>query len=172
MPATYEPIATTTLTSTASNITFTSIPGTYTDLRLIIMSSGTYTSVSYTNNYLQFNSDTGTNYSYTALRSSPSGPSTGRDTNLNAAEIGYTIVATANSNLFNMSIVDIFSYAGSTNKTFLSFTSADTNDAYSTQSAIAHLWRSTSAITSIKIYPGDGPYRVNTTATLYGIKAA
>ena len=37
MPATYEPIATTTLGSAATNITFSSIPATYTDLRLVLV---------------------------------------------------------------------------------------------------------------------------------------
>jgi hypothetical protein len=37
MPATYEPIATTTLGTAAAFITFSSIPATYTDLRLVIV---------------------------------------------------------------------------------------------------------------------------------------
>jgi hypothetical protein len=64
MAITYEPIATTTLGSAAADVTFTSISGTYTDLVLVavtqIGSSGDYLGV-------QFNSDTGTNYSRTRL---------------------------------------------------------------------------------------------------------
>jgi hypothetical protein len=39
MPATYEPIATTTLGSAATTITLSSIPSTYTDLRLVTVLS-------------------------------------------------------------------------------------------------------------------------------------
>ena len=64
MPATYEPIATTTLGSAVNSFTFSSIPNTYTDLVLVVVvptaaSSGTFG--------LRFNSDTASNYSHTTL---------------------------------------------------------------------------------------------------------
>ena len=62
MASTYEPIATTTLGSAASSITFSSIPATYTDLRLVLVHTP---SASTGNAQMQFNSDTATNYSYT-----------------------------------------------------------------------------------------------------------
>ena len=64
MPATYEPIQTTTLGSAAASYTFSSIPSTYTDLKLVITgtSVGAYADID-----LRFNSDTATNYSWTAL---------------------------------------------------------------------------------------------------------
>jgi len=61
MPATYEPIATTTLGSAAATITFSSIPATYTDL--VIVFAGTATAN--LNPLMSFNSDSGTNYSTT-----------------------------------------------------------------------------------------------------------
>ena len=65
MPATYEPIASTTLGTAAADITFSSIPGTYTDLVLVLY-GGFATAAS--DLYTQFNSDTGTNYSNSDLR--------------------------------------------------------------------------------------------------------
>jgi hypothetical protein len=63
MTATYEKIATSTLGSTASDVTFSSISGSYTDLVLIVnetCSTGSGLNV-------QFNSDTGSNYSSTYM---------------------------------------------------------------------------------------------------------
>ena len=65
MAATYEPIATTTLGSAASSITFNSIPATYTDLRVVLVGTTTATA----NCWLTFNSDGATNYSDTFLYS-------------------------------------------------------------------------------------------------------
>jgi len=59
--ATYEPIATTTVSgSSTSTVTFSSISGTYTDL-VIIGNLGSQTTNAFP--YLQFNGDTGSNYS-------------------------------------------------------------------------------------------------------------
>ena len=64
MPTTYEPIATTTLGSAAASITFSSIPATYTDLRVVF--NGTVTEVGETL-YYRFNSDGASNYSITQV---------------------------------------------------------------------------------------------------------
>ena len=66
MPATYDKIATYTLPSATSSYTFTSIPSTYTDLVLVVsarMTGGGGASAI----QLQFNGDTGSNYSITTL---------------------------------------------------------------------------------------------------------
>jgi hypothetical protein len=62
--STYTPIATQTLGSAAASVTFSSIPQGYTDLILVINYA---TSASTGNALLRFNSDTGSNYSETAL---------------------------------------------------------------------------------------------------------
>jgi hypothetical protein len=165
MPATYEPIATTTLGSATATITFNSIPGTYTDLRLVIVgtSSGGY-------GYLRFNSDSGTNYSLTDLEGNSNGVvRSARYTN--QAQIyfygGYTNLG---SNPMTSS-VDIFSYAGSTNKTCIV---CDGGQGSSVSAAIrlVGLWRSTSAITRIDIVNAAGDFNTGTTATIYGILKA
>ena len=62
MPATYEPIASLTLSSATGTVTFGSIPQTYRDLIMVINHSGAGD-----NFYFQLNSDTGSNYSDTGV---------------------------------------------------------------------------------------------------------
>jgi len=164
MPTTYEPIATTTLGSAATGITFSSIPATYTDLRVVLV--GTTDSA---NSGVRFNSDTATNYSETTLQGDGSSATSTRTTsgtyiktNGNVA-FGYTLPA--------LMEVNIFSYAGSTFKTVLSRVSNDQNGSGATDSVVG-LWRSTSAITTVYVFAAGGSLQTGTTATLYGIKNA
>jgi hypothetical protein len=76
---TYEAIATQTLGSAAASVTFSSIPGTYTDLVVVI--AGTLTTGS-DNVSFQLNGDSGANYSVTVLTGDGSTASSGRASNL------------------------------------------------------------------------------------------
>jgi hypothetical protein len=170
MASTYEPIATTTLGSTAASITFSSIAATYTDLRVICVpiNSGAsdYSLV------MQVNGDTASNYSQTDLYGTGASALSSQQsavTYINLTDLaGYS----AKPSLFT---ADIFSYAGSTYKTILTTCSIDQNATLSngTVARQVGLWRSTSAITSVTIKNlGATVFAVGTTATLYGIKAA
>ena len=163
MPATYEPIATTTLGSAAASVSFSSIPATYTDLRLVVTGG---TSVSGTYAWIQYNSDTATNYSTTRLDGDGSGAASARTTS--ATFIRNSTSLDSNPNLV---ITDIFSYAGSIFKTCLIETAADQNGSGRVTRTVG-LWRSTSAITSILFSANSGNLNAGTTATLYGIKNA
>ncbi len=166
MPATYNPIATTTLGSANSTITFSSIPGTYTDLVLVLSSL----SASASTPIIRFNSDTGNNYSWTRLVGTGSAAQSGRLTSLSYIEIAYSALS---STIPSLGIVNVFNYANtSTNKTILCSSSQDQNGSGSTQSSVG-LWRNTSAITTITITMDGGfNFAANTTATLYGILKA
>lgn len=168
MPATYEPIATTTLGSAASSITFSSIPNTYTDLRVVL----TYTRSNAGSMYvaLQFNSDTATNYSSTVLY----GYGTGLGSSLltSGTQMFLNDQDPGNGTNPAMATADIFSYAGSTFKTVLATHSADNNGSGGVSRTVG-LWRSTSAITSILVKSWSTPtFAIGTTATLYGILKA
>ena len=169
MPATYEPIATTTLGSAASTITFSTIPATYTDLRLVLVAQGNST----TNAAIRFNSDTGSNYSITQLQGDGGGVYSQGTTN--QSSIGYVQIPNNGgtpNNTFGMVTYDIFSYAGSTNKTVLLADAGDMNGSGNINRVVG-LWRNTAAITSITITTlGAATYVANTTATLYGILKA
>jgi hypothetical protein len=172
MAVTYEPIATTTLVADTATITFSSIPGTYTDLRLILVARTDRATTGNDSVIIRFNSDTGTNYSRTTLSGNGTTVTSSQTTTTASLSIG---LATRNSNtsgIFALNTIDIFSYAGSTNKTILSTASADINGSGDVQSIVA-LWRNTSAITDITLLLSSTyKYLTNTTATLYGIKAA
>jgi len=162
MAATYEPIATTTLGSNA-NITFSSIPATYTDLRIVIIGSSSASSAR-----LTFNNDTGTNYSYTWINGDGSTATSTRGTSLAYVQTGPLRGALT----YTLLTIDIFSYAGSTNKTLLWQFNNDQNGVGNVNSGVG-LWRSTSAITEINL-KGSGAtgWLTGTTATLYGILKA
>jgi hypothetical protein len=156
MPATYEPIATTTLSTTATTVTFSTIPQTYTDLIMVFNGTGG------NNVSLQFNSDTGNNYSTTRIRGDGSSASSSRWSNI------PTMYGSFSSGLQN-SIWHVFNYTNTTtNKTGLNRGggAADNVEAY------VGLWRNTSAISSMTVNVQSGNFSSGSTFALYGIRAA
>ena len=87
MAITYEPIATTTLGTSASSVTFSTIPGTYTDLVLVVAG----TSAATNGNEMQFNGDTGNNYSFTLLYGTGSAAVSSRNSNISLLMLGAQI---------------------------------------------------------------------------------
>lgn len=166
--ATYEPIATTTVSgSNSSSVTFSSL-GSYTDIIAIIRVIG---ATDYASLFLRFNSDTGSNYSSTSLYGSGTAASSGRDTSAVRMRIAWPYQGTGTDKI-SFSKVHIFSYAGSTNKTILAEGANDQNAAGDVDRFVG-LWRNTSAITSITFDTGGSTaFKIGSTFTLYGIKAA
>jgi hypothetical protein len=161
MATTYDKIATTTMAGTAVSVTFSSIPATYTDLRLVVVAT---TSVADSIS-LQFNGDTAANYSVTILNGNGTAVSTSRST-------GTTKIYTTNNlstTIPKLYTADIFSYTASIFKTALISMAGDTNGSGTLEYNVG-LWRSTSAITQVVVGIGSG--NLTGTATLYGIKAA
>jgi hypothetical protein len=163
MTATYEKIATTTVSGTStSQITFSSITGTYTDL-VMIMNARTNSN---NNNYflLTVNGDTGSNYSRTGMYGNGSIAGSFRNSNISGT---YVTIGELDQNYGN-AILNFQNYSNTTTyKTILQ----RENWVDSTTYAVVSLWRSTSAINSITV-AGDG-YNIGSgsTFTLYGIKA-
>ena len=173
MPITYEPIATTTLSSAATTHTFSSIPATYTDLKLILTlrSTGAYggnTGLFYFNG-----NNTGSNYNEAWLKGNGTAASASRSfSNPYFSNTLDCPAASSTAGQYSLVIIDILGYRGSTYKTVLSQTSNDKNGSGTILSAI-HLWNNTAAITSVSIGMGAGEQlAIGTTATLYGILRA
>ena len=163
--ATYEPIATQTLGSSASTVTFSSISGSYTDLVLIVNS----TRSNVTNNYVRVGNgsiDTGSNYSQTFLYGTGSSSGSGRQTN--ATGLYYNLVGDTPGTR-DVTIFNFQNYSNAT--TYKTYLCRENNASDETATSVG-LWRSTSAINTIQLYPGAGTFSTGSTFTLYGIKAA
>ena len=167
MPTTYEPIATTTLSSAQSSVTFSSISGSFTDLVLVMNAKGTGFTGSGTYPYVRYNSDSGTNYSRTYLSGNGSAASSGRGSSEN---LQYLVGGTYVDGTFAYnSITHFMNYSNTTtHKTMLS----RANNSGVQVDALVGLWRSTSAITSIIVYSSSGNFDTGSTFSLYGITAA
>ena len=166
--STYTPIYTTTLGSAQSSVTLNSFSG-YTDLVLIANAKSTKTST--TQIKLTFNSDTGSNYSWTRLLGDGSAASSSRGTSQAYIEAAFIAgnTGTVYPDLFTLNIQN---YANTTTyKTLLSRWQS-MNAANQYVAGVVGLWRSTSAITSITLTPDASNFDTGSTFTLYGIKAA
>jgi hypothetical protein len=161
--STYTPIATQVLSSTAASVTFASIPQGYTDL-ILVMNGGHNSGLGYGIN-AQFNNDTGSNYSSTAIRGNGSVADSFRYTSQTAVTLGIAGL----NNLNNATIIQLQNYSNTgTNKTMLSRNGGGT---YATW-AVAGLWRNTSAINSITLFPEVASWLAGTTFNLYGIASS
>jgi hypothetical protein len=159
--ATYTQIATTTLGSAQATVSFTSISGSYTDL--VLVATVKLTSSNTDRLFLQFNGDTGTNYSATYLQGDGSAAASGRFSSI--AEMRFYNQSTAD---FYPNIIHIMNYANSTTyKTAIGRTST----AGISVTATVGLWRSTAAITQVDV-KSPNTFTSGSTFTLYGIAAA
>jgi hypothetical protein len=157
----------------AANIEFTSIPGTYDDLWILLstrVAGGSYI----VNNRIRFNGDAGSNYSRTAIYAYSNTVASSRNTNAIHILYGVEPGATATSNTFGNSSIYIANYSITTNyKQLIADTGPSNNSTSNWQNEyVAGLWRSTSAITSIRLENPSSNLAQYSTATLYGITKA
>ena len=165
MPTTYEPIQTYTLTTGTTSIVFNSIPATYTDLRLVFSGAA----AGNTGFWTRFNNDSSALYSQTVFYGDGSAATSSRNTG--ATELEWTSFANINTTPIVFASLDLFSYAGSTNKTALMQLSKDNNGSGQVARYVG-LYRSTSAITRIDLISSAQNFSVGSIATLWGIKNA
>lgn len=163
--STLTPIATQTLSSAAASVTFSGIPQTYTDLILVI--SAIQSTGADQQCRIQFNGDTGSNYSLTFLDGNGTSAVSGRNTSQTNMSVYY--VASPGTASPITSIVQLQNYSNTTtNKTML----VRAGSTASVVSAYVGLWRNTAAITSLVVTPtSGGNLQSGSTFTLYGIGA-
>ena len=172
MPAgnTYESIATTTLSSAALNVTFTSIPGTYTDL--VVVCDNLFSASGTPNLRVLFNTDTASNYSVTVLEANGITAYSVRQSSISGIDLGYytSLYSTSASTIPNNAIINVMGYSNST--TYKSLI-ARSGSGYTGTNLNVGLWRNTAAITSVRISNSSAVnFTSGSTFSLYGIKAA
>lgn len=167
---TYTPIATTTLGSAVASYTFSSIPGTYTDLVLVVnygsASTGNNISVQVGNASV----DTGTNYSDTCLYGTGASANSNRNTTNTVMRL--SVATTAETAISATSISQFMNYANTTtNKTMLTRHGTAVAGSFPGTEAVVNLWRSTAAINIITV-SSTANFVIGSTFTLYGISCA
>jgi hypothetical protein len=172
MANTFKKIQTVTVGSGgATDITFSSIPQTYTDLKIVLSGRSTQGNV-YGGGRLEFNSDTASNYSWRRLAGS--GSSAFSDNSASAASITNWDMAgsSATASIFSNIEFYIPNYTSSNQKSVSIDFASENNATESYSGMVAGRWTGTAAITSIKLYSGGGNLVQYTTATLYGVSNA
>jgi hypothetical protein len=173
----YESIATTTLGSSQSSITFSSIPATFKHLQLRVIGRTDRSGSAFDAFLIKANNDgTSGKYFYHYIVGDGATIGAGIETAYNGA-VTYRIGgATAPANTFGVVITDILDYTSTSKyKTFRSLGGADYNGS-SPQGEVyfgSNLWTDTTDITSLVIVPRTGTNFVQYSQfALYGIKGA
>ena len=167
----YESIATNTLSSTQSSITFSSIPGTFKHLQvrciskadaagngysLVVAANSDATVANYRSHYLEGNGSTAVAGTY----QSEGG----------AYFVGGSTGAGTNADWFGATIFDILDYSATTKyKTFRGLTGHDRNGNGNIHLSSA-VWLNTNAITSLTISLAGANMVAKTQFALYGVK--
>jgi len=164
-PTSYESIATVTVSSAQSTISFTSIPSTFKHLQL----RGVLLTSTPTNPTYQFNGDTATNYAGHHLWGTGGGTSAN-----NQGPSTSTIYFNYNPSTSYPSafIMDILEYGSVTkNKTTRIMAGSNTNGSTDEIAFWSGLWiNSSTAINSIQLKGNGADFNPNTIIALYGIR--
>jgi hypothetical protein len=175
MPSTYTPIATNTLTTGASSVTFSSIPSIYTDLIFVVNAQqGAGGPI-----YVRVNGSSSSIYSTTSLRASSTTVTSLRfnatGSGIDGLGVWVQDEAFPDSSTFGIITYHFMNYSNTTtNKTVLIRYNNATTNPTAFVGTNASLIQTTSAISSLEIRNGGvAPnFAIGSTFTLYGIKAA
>jgi hypothetical protein len=169
MANTYTLIASSTVGSGgASNIDFTSIPATYTDLCVLVSARSARSGQLIDSLKITFNGST-TTYSSRYLSGDGASASsyTGNTSSINEPLIN---AATSTASTFANYSIYIPNYAGSNNKSVSIDFVVENNATTGYDQLVAGLWSNSSAITQITLTPVFSTLVQYSTAYLYGIK--
>lgn len=163
MPNTMTLIATATVSgATAGDITFNSIPQTYTDLVLVysLRANG----ASYEATFPLYFNGNGAGYTFRTLSGDGASVSSSSGSSAQGVKL---VAATATANTFSNGQVYISNYTSANNKSYSFDHVTENNATNAVQQIAAGLWSNTAAITSISMQGSS--FVQYSTASLYGI---
>jgi hypothetical protein len=172
----FESIATVTVgAGGAADVTFSSIPSTYTHLQIRALVRDNRSGGAVTDNIrFQFNGDTASNYTRHEMWGDGGGAYAVGVADEPRGYAGmFCSTSSSNTSVFGAGIIDILDYANTNKyKTTRAFGGTDNNGGGGVNFS-SSLWRSTSAITSIKLFgENGGTLQQYSHFALYGIKGA
>jgi hypothetical protein len=155
----------------SSSIDFTSIPQTFTDLKILI--SGRATSVD-TDFFVTFNGSAVAQYNFVQMYGYVSGNGADRGSGQTSLNVGVTSGASNSSaSAFSANEINILNYALSTQyKAVGSLNVTENNGTVAYLNMKQGQWSNNSAITSLSLTCGNGIWAEYTKVTLYGIKSS
>jgi hypothetical protein len=170
IPTAFESIASQTLGSNTSSVTFSSISSDYQHLQLRYLIRDTNGAIV----FIRFNGDTtaGNYVSHTFTAYGPGGIGsnayTSSQTYIRLEDTPYLA-----TNMWTAGVIDVHDYGSTTkNKTIQNFNGYDTNNTDDQAIVLSSgLWLSTSAITSVTFGVSGGNFTTGSVFSLYGIKA-
>jgi hypothetical protein len=166
----YESIATVTVGSAVSSVTFSSVPSTFTHLQIRSISRSSAAGSGRLITQIQFNSDTASNYSLHDLYGNGTSALASATASTTYAYVGINPANGAIANNFGAAVVDILDYANTNKfKTTRSLNGVD-NNGDGVVIFTSGAWRSTSAISSITLTCATGNFMQYSTFELYGIR--
>jgi hypothetical protein len=166
MPAAMTALATITLGSAQSTVTFSSIPATYRDLRVVITRLSNTNANIYPN---RINGDAGGNYSYVGMGGTGSSANSSSGSSNNSVNLELNTFST--TTLEVVTTIDYLDYSATDkHKTVLSRNNNGGTSGGGTD-AIANRWASTAAITSLSFSMNTNTFSAGSVFSLYGILA-
>ncbi len=166
----YDSIANAVGTGSSGTITFSSIPSTYTHLQIRYIGRVTNSDTA-DNIFVQFNSDTGSNYAWHYLQGDGASAAASGATSQSKILSGRVSAATAGSDVMGAGVLDLLDYSKANKyKTLRTLTGQDRNGG-GVSVMTSGLWQNTAAVSTITITNGSGTNFTTTTQfALYGIR--
>jgi hypothetical protein len=159
-----------TLSSPAASVTFSAIPGTFTDL--ILSCTARSANSSQTSAFrIQFNTDTGANYFWSFVLGTNGGVSAGNASTDTSIFAGNMPAASTVASYAGNSVITISLYAGAFTKMLSSIDTALTNAIGGSnvqQITTSGYWNNTAAITSITVMTDMGNFVAGSVFELFG----